>query len=354
MTLDAGGTNFVFTALQGGKEILEPVVLPSHSQDLDLCLKTLIKGFEVVKSKLSAAPVAISFAFPGPADYKNGIIGDLPNFPSFRGGIALGPMLESIFRLPVLINNDGDLFAYGEAMAGILPEINRNLKEKNIKKEYKNLFGITLGTGFGGGVVINNQLCDGDNSAGGEIWLMRNFRNTKVFAEEGVSIRAVQRVYKEETGIAGTLSPKEIYDIAVGEKEGHKVAALKAFEEMAIVIGESLCNAITLIDGIVVIGGGIAGAAKLILPKVVEHMNGTIENLKGEKLPRLVSKVYNIEDAASLVDFTDWETHRVRVPFSDQQVPYNQEKRIGVGLSRLGTSRAISLGAYTLALDRIG
>lgn len=353
MTLDAGGTNFVFSALQSGKEILEPVILPSNASDLELCLKTLIKGFEIVKSSLTEEPVAISFAFPGPADYKNGIIGDLPNFPSFRGGIALGPMLEKKFQLPVFINNDGDLFAYGEAMAGILPEINAKLREKQVNRQYKNLFGITLGTGFGGGIVINNQLCDGDNSAGGEIWLMRNFKNTRVFAEEGVSIRAIKRVYAEITGKNEGLTPKDIYDIALGEKEGDKNAAMKAYDEMAEIIAESLCNAITLFDGIIVIGGGIAGAAKLILPKVVDYMNGAIENQKGEKMPRLVSKVYNAEDAASLVEFADWETRQVRIPFTDEMVPYSAQKRIVVGLSRLGTSKAISLGAYALALDRL-
>src|SRR5690606_5901942 len=112
-----------------------------------------------------------------PADYKEGIIGKLPNLPGFReGGVALGPMLQHHFNLPVFIANDGDLFAYGEAMAGFLPHINECLSNANAPKHYKNLVGITLGTGFGGGIVINNQLVEGDNSSSGEIWLMRNFR----------------------------------------------------------------------------------------------------------------------------------------------------------------------------------
>lgn len=62
-------------------------------------------------------PEAISFAFPGPADYPNGIIGGwLPNFPSFRDGVVLGPFLQEKFGVPVFINNDGDLFAYAFAL----------------------------------------------------------------------------------------------------------------------------------------------------------------------------------------------------------------------------------------------
>jgi len=44
--------------------------------------------------KKSVKASAISFAFPGPADYEKGIIGILPNFPDFRGGVSLGFMLE--------------------------------------------------------------------------------------------------------------------------------------------------------------------------------------------------------------------------------------------------------------------
>lgn len=151
MTLDAGGTNFVFSAIQGCREIVEPICLPAASDDLERCLSVLVEGFLEVEKRLPKLPVAISFAFPGPADYEHGIIGDLPNFPAFRGGVALGPYLREQFGIPVFINNDGNLFAYGEALAGTLPEVNKRLKEAGSSKVYKNLLGITLGTGFGAG-----------------------------------------------------------------------------------------------------------------------------------------------------------------------------------------------------------
>ena len=111
MTLDAGGTNFVFSAIQNCEFITEKITLPSKSDDLEKCISQIITGFESVKKMLSATPAAISFAFPGPADYPNGIIGGfLPNFPSFRQGVALKRILENHFNLPVFINNDADLF----------------------------------------------------------------------------------------------------------------------------------------------------------------------------------------------------------------------------------------------------
>lgn len=105
LTLDAGGTNFVFSAIKDNQEIIVPVGLPAYPDDLRKCLDSIVSGFKEVIARLDDDPVAISFAFPGPADYESGIIGDLPNFPAFRGGIALGPFLKEKFNLPVFINN---------------------------------------------------------------------------------------------------------------------------------------------------------------------------------------------------------------------------------------------------------
>jgi glucokinase len=44
LTFDAGGTNFVFSAMKGGSEIIEPVTLPSHADNLDRCLGTIRGG----------------------------------------------------------------------------------------------------------------------------------------------------------------------------------------------------------------------------------------------------------------------------------------------------------------------
>ena len=165
ITLDAGGTNLVFGAMQANQFIVDPITLPSNASDLDKCLQTMVEGFRQVIGRLKEQPVAISFAFPGPADYPNGIIGGyLPNFPSFREGVALGPYLEYKLGLPVFINNDGDLFAYGEALGGALPEVNARLEKLGSAKRYGNLLGYTFGTGFGMGMVVDRKLNRGDNS----------------------------------------------------------------------------------------------------------------------------------------------------------------------------------------------
>lgn len=353
MTLDAGGTNLVFSAIRAGEEIVTPVHYPTASHDLDACLNVILKGFREVESQLTEKPVAISFAFPGPADYKAGIIGDLPNFPSFRGGVALGPFLEANFGIPVFINNDGALFAYGEALAGMLPEINRRLEEAGSIKRYQNLIGITLGTGFGGGVVINGELLAGDNQSGGSLWCLRNKKYPEYIVEESVSIRAVRRVYAQLSGDTTEYTPKDIFDIAEGKKPGNAEAAVKAFAELGEMAGDAIAAAITLVDGLVVIGGGVVGAAKYIIPALMKELNGQTGMMDGRRISRLLMKAFNLDNPEEMTAFLTDTSYCVKVPGTDKLVPYDPSPRMGVAVSKLGASRAISLGAYCYALNHL-
>ena len=98
--LDAGGTGFKFSAVRDGREIIEPFTIPSAAPTLEEVLKKLITGFHECETRCDAKAAAISFCFPGPADYPNGIIGDLENLPSFKGGVALKAMLETNSKCP--------------------------------------------------------------------------------------------------------------------------------------------------------------------------------------------------------------------------------------------------------------
>lgn len=353
ITLDAGGTNLVFGAMRGGEFIVPPVSMPSNASDLDLCLRTMTDGFRHIISSLSESPVAISFAFPGPADYPNGVIGGyLPNFPSFRDGVALGPMLEDCFGLPVFINNDGDLFAYGEALGGALPEINARLAEAGSAKRFHNLLGYTFGTGFGIGEVIDGRLNRGDNSCV-ETFCLRHRLHPEWFAEEGVAVRAVRRVYSTLSNDRRPLEPKDICDIADGKKPGDSEAARKAFEEFGTVAGDSMAIAAQLIDGLVVIGGGITGARRFFMPSLLAEMRSEISSVNGDKLPRLQMRVFDLDDPEEFAMFAKGDARSLKVYGSSRSVVYDPMKRIGVTISKLGASKAISIGAYCFALSQI-
>ena len=355
ITLDAGGTNFVFGAIRANKFIVEPITLPSNADDLDKCMATLVEGFEQVMAKLDHKPVAISFAFPGPADYANGIVGGfyLPNFPSFRDGVALGPFLEEKFGIPVYINNDADLYAYGEALAGALPEINEKLEKLGSAKRYHTLLGYTFGTGFGFGFVTNGELHTGDNSCI-ETFCLRHKHMPGVMVEDGVAVRAVKRVYKEESGIDDpTLQPKDIFDIAEGKREGNQEAARKAFATMGEVAGDAMATAVTLIDGVIVIGGGITAASKYIMTSLLKELRSEMHSIGGEAFDRVQMKVYDLNDEAEFEQFAKGASRDLPVYGSDKVVTYDPQKRIGVMITNIGASTAISLGAYAYALNEV-
>ncbi len=350
MTLDAGGTNFVFSAYRGCERVVEDITLPANAHDLALCLEGMVKGFETVKSKLEVEPVAISFSFPGPADYPAGIIGNLPNLAGFRGGVALTAMLEEKFGLPAFVNNDGNLYALGEAMFGYLPYLNARLEEAGSIKRYKNLVGLTLGTGFGGGMVSNGSLLLGDNSDSMEFWTMSNSIDTTKNIEELVSIRAVVGSYKKLSGIEDDITPKDIFLIAKGEQEGDKEAALGAYDSLGRAIGQTLANVLSLMDGIAVIGGGVSAAAELFYKPMMEELRSNHPNGN----PRCVNKPYFLDDEAELEQFLKDETSEIKVPMTDKTITYQSHKRVGVAMSKIGAAEAISIGAYVFAIDNLG
>ena len=267
LTLDAGGTKFVFSAAQGGREVgraghaaLErrrPAAVPGDDR------RGLHEGEgEGARRRRwrSASPS------PAPPTTRTGSSAASATCPAFSGGVALGPMLEDRFGIPVFINNDGDLFAFGEAIAG-LPAVGERAPRRGRAAPSASATSSAprFGTGFGGGIVQDGRLWIGDNSAGGEIWLLRNKLDPKSNIEEAVShprdaarvrARGRHRV-RRRAGAEGHVRDRP------GREAGPREAAIEAFRRMGEAAGDALASAITLVDGLVVIGGGLTGAAAL-------------------------------------------------------------------------------------------
>lgn len=355
LTLDAGGSHFHFSAMKEGNEIGESIRIPAEVHDLKACINQLKEGFKKLMGKHAENPAAISFAFPGPADYRNGVIGDLPNLPAFRGGIPLGPILEQEFGIPVFIRNDGDLFCYGESKSGYLLWLNRHLEESGNPKRYHNLIGVTLGTGFGCGISIAGKLLEGDTGAAAEGWKLRNLRHPYSSIEESVSIAGLKRMYAEQIAMdpAQAPEPEAIYQIAIGEMEGVQPAAREAFLRYGAVVGEALATMITLIDGPVVIGGGISGAYPVFAGAMLDQLRSSFDHLNGSRSSRIIQTVYNTEQAYGLKQFLRDDYEEVMWKEEKVKVSYEPQKKLAVGLSKLGTEKAIMTGAYYYALDRL-
>lgn len=384
MTLDAGGNSFRFSAVQGNKVLFEgdeQITLPAFADNMEKCLNSLTNGFKEVEKKLKEAgktAVAISFAFPGPADYKRGIIGDnLPNFPAFRksGGFPMASYLKNKFNMPVYINNDGNLFAYGEALAGVLPDVNAKLEKAGSERRYSNILGLTFGTGFGAGIVLSGELLVGDNSVGGEIFSSRNYKYPEYFVEDSASIRGVQFAFAKYSGgkyYSAELTPKDIFDIADNKVNSDSLkvqeilkspeansnkpqhAAQLAFAEMGMVAGDTIADVITMIDGLVVIGGGLAGAHKFFMPAMLEQLNSKFKRMENdEEIARIPQKVYDLDDEQSFAEFAKGNPKTIKVPESDEEITYDCEPCSGVAVTKLGTSKSIMLGAYAFALNEL-
>ncbi len=212
-----------------------------------------------------------------------------------------------------------------------------------------------MGTGTGCGIVINGKLLIGDNSAGAEINRSTNFLDSAMSIEETLSIRGIKRLYCKEVGMNMELCPEpfDIYKIGIEQKKGNKTAAIVAWETFGIVLGEAIANAVTLVDGLVVIGGGLSGAHPLFMPKVIEVMNGKFVKLNNTKVNRLETSVYNLDDDNCFADFLKKNEKQISIPFTNDKIYYSDTKKIGIGISKLGTSDAVAVGAYAYAEDKI-
>lgn len=149
--LDIGGTG-----IKGG------VLVDGHLQDIRSIATPALESQEFILETIASfietysdfEIVGIGIGIPGLVDTREGIILGLTNIPSFQH-VELKKFLTQRFSKPVFINNDANCFAIGVHKYGV-------------GKPYKNLVGITLGTGVGGGIVINGQLYSGLFSAAGE------------------------------------------------------------------------------------------------------------------------------------------------------------------------------------------
>ena len=73
----------------------------------------------------------------------------------------------------------------------------------------------------------------------------------------------------------------------------------------------------------------------------------------GNVIPRMETEAFNLMDANDIERFTAKSGKMVKVPFSDQEVWYDPSKRVGVGVTKLGTSSAVAVGAYAFAIEKL-
>jgi len=115
-------------------------------------LYNIIESFDLVNVK------AIGIGVPSVVDIENGIVFDVQNIPSWKE-IRLKKILEEKFNLPIYINNDANCFTAGE-------------KHYGIGQSADFLVGLVIGTGLGGGIILDGSLYNGPNCGAGEFGML--------------------------------------------------------------------------------------------------------------------------------------------------------------------------------------
>lgn len=258
--IDFGGTSIKPAVLQGGTIVLRGRALDTQALGSpEAIIDAMVEEIQRLQAEVPGV-TAIGVGLPGMVDAINGIVHDLSNVPGWHE-IALRDQLQERTGLPTQIDNDAKAMAYGEWRYGAANNL-------------PNVICVSLGTGVGGGLILNGQLFRGSRNGAGEIgqtsidhdgvpgphgnWgALERYVGNRQIAE-----RAQARYAK--AGTAKTLdecSPKALSAAAAQNCP----VALAVWEEVGTLIGAGLSNIIWLLNpDCIVIGGGVAKAGALL------------------------------------------------------------------------------------------
>jgi len=207
---------------------------------------------------------AIGAGLPGFVDSVNGIVHELANVPGWRE-VAFVALLRERTGLPTVIENDANAMAYGEFLHGAA-------------RGARNAICVTLGTGVGGGLILDRRLFRGSRLAAGEIGHMsidfngpRGAYATLGDLETYVGNRQIGERAARLYNAASDPKPVEECTpagIAQLATSGDRIA-IGLWDAIGTEIGAALVNSVWLLNpDTIVIGGGIAAAGDLILAPI--------------------------------------------------------------------------------------
>ena len=231
--VDIGGTSIV-AARFSESELLERAEVPTGSnRPAEEIMESL---YEAIEKVITDEVIGIGIGMPGFMNVETGEILQINNIPSFNG-FAIKPRVEERFNLPAFQNNDANCFALGEAYYGA-------------GKKYTNMVGVTLGTGLGGGIILNRKIHTGLMGGAGELGCVPFHGG---ISEDICSAALFKNKYKS-TGV-------ELYKKAkAGDQESQAV-----FDELATNIGELLRIVMYVLSPeAFVIGGSVANSWDLL------------------------------------------------------------------------------------------
>lgn len=276
--IDVGGTTVKCGLFTSEGELLEKWEIVTKRENKGAAVPQDIADTILAKMKekaISASEViGVGIGIPGPVT-REGIVLRCANLG--WGIVDVSKMMSELTGLKVLAGNDANVAALGEMWKGG-------------GKGYKDVVMVTLGTGVGGGVIIDGKVNAGSNGGGGEIGHITVNPNEEAACgcgnhghlEQYASATGVVRIAKKKLEAADTPSKlrsiadftaKDIFDCA---KEGDAVA-LDVVEVFGYYLGLALSHVAAAVDPeIFVIGGGMAKAGNIILETVERHYKSNI------------------------------------------------------------------------------
>ena len=270
LAIDIGGTMIKYGLVSSdGKILSTDKIKTESSKGLNNILNKIDNIFKRYKEN---NPVGIAVSGTGQINGMIGkVIGGNPIIPNWIG-TNLVKILEEKYNLPIILENDVNCVALGEKWIGA-------------GKDLSNFICLTIGTGIGGGIILNNQLFRGENFVAGEFG---HILIKKGEFEQFASTTALIRLVKERT--EKTLNGKEIFDL---EK--------KEIVEYQEVISEWIENLTDGLSSIVycfnpanmILGGGVIGQGEPLINRIKNSLFKKIGPQFKEKLNIIQAKLGN-------------------------------------------------------------
>ncbi len=310
--VDIGGTNVKIALVDKKGEISYPKTVPTRAEmgyeytigNITQCIKDLMTEANITTNDIEG----IGFGFPGQIDCDNGIVRILPNIPGWID-VPIAEIMQKEFNVPVKVDNDVRCAALAELNYGA-------------GKGCHNLICITVGTGIGSGIIINNKLVRGASNAAGEIGhikmemhngLMCGCGDTGCFEAyaSGPAIVAMAKDYvrggksakfREIAGSTAAITPAIVCQAA---KEGD-VVAQRIFTRMGEYLGIGLASVVNLLNPEkIVVGGGVADAGDLLLEPLRKTLKDRAMPIQGaavEVVPAQLGNTAGIIGSSLLID----------------------------------------------------
>lgn len=242
--IDIGGSKINSAVFNDGK-VLKSVKISTPKKSRKKFLEKLEKLFNKLISDIDKKEIlGIGCGVAGALDLERGIVLNAPNI-KILNGFNIKNWMRKKFNCDVKIDNDARCFTRAEYMFGA-------------GKGYRNIVGITLGTGIGGGIVVDGKMVYGANNSAGEIGHM---------------------IIDNEKDLE-FLTVKQIRKLKFSEM------AAKKFEKN---LGIGVANIINILDPeVIIIGGGAAKNAKLFIPKIKKIAGKFIVSPGAEKNIKII------------------------------------------------------------------